>query len=766
MIVEEGRVIKDNPLRILGVYSDTPKKEIVANLGKLRAFAKTGKILSFDSDFTSLLGPVNRTKETIEKANSEISLPKDKLQAGMFWFMQHTDNDKAATECLKNGGDPNEALTIIQKKGNYSGIINMAVLSLVLKRWDLALYSYAYLLESDVRRGALVKAFTDTEDYYSEDDLVDYISSKLIQEYPNAHWIDQLQHENVELGDKTYPFKSRFQESKLLINLSKKCTDRIIEELESILKLGSSIPREDAKANLKFIEEIKDKLKEQLKDLRIVLGKTNSVYIKTADKVANLLLNCCINYYNNDVDNPFRARNVLKYTRMAYRIAEGGKTKGRMKDNLDIIEHACENLMPELIEDEYNAIDKLVMDYHEVSKTKDYTEHLYYIIEEAYKLITTIKNKVGQWNKHYIDISSNFVGFALQEVRLKKKNTSHYTTLAGRLKYNSALQWARQIMDLLAKFDMDDNCQLEYDMLFTDILDSLSALKPKQTYSGTIQTNSTTIPNTQTSKPSNSQSTQKSTTKKNYQYGRTNYKNTESSKESPERNQDNNLGVFICFVLILIAVIILFLGFLSANKEKKQKVETVANTVSSSTQSTTSPENDIININDDNVLSNTTPSINNNVKEESYRTVQYNTGDKPYVGKYGKGRYDYDTDNSLLIRNGSSTDAVVFLESLNGKKVRHVYIRKGENFNMTNIPGGKYIMKVMQGTDWNPDKDNGAGNPKGGFMYSCSISKSESYDPFDYPYPSSGRYSQGEVTLYKVQNGNMQTEAINENELF
>ena len=88
----------------------------------------------------------------------------------MFWFMQHTDNDKLAMECLK-AGNADEAMTIIQKKGNYSGVVNMAVLALVLKRWDIALYSYAYLLESPLRRGALIKAFTDTEDYFSEDDF-------------------------------------------------------------------------------------------------------------------------------------------------------------------------------------------------------------------------------------------------------------------------------------------------------------------------------------------------------------------------------------------------------------------------------------------------------------------------------------------------------------------------------------------------------------------------------------------------------------------
>ena len=102
----------------------------------------------------------------------------------------------------------------------------------------------------------------------------------------------------------------------------------------------------------------------------------------------------------------------------------------------------------------------------------------------------------------------------------------------------------------------------------------------------------------------------------------------------------------------------------------------------------------------------------------------------------------------------------------NGKKIRHVFIAKGQLFTMTNIPGGEYIIKVMQGTDWNPEKDNGYGNPKGGFMNSYSLSKTKDYDAFDYPYPSSGQYGEYEVTLYKVENGNMQTEIINEKELF
>ena len=72
----------------------------------------------------------------------------------------------------------------------------------------------------------------------------------------------------------------------------------------------------------------------------------------------------------------------------------------------------------------------------------------------------------------------------------------------------------------------------------------------------------------------------------------------------------------------------------------------------------------------------------------------------------------------------------------------------------------------MRGNSWNPDKYNGDNAPKGGFMEDVSMSKSESYDPFDYPYPESGGYYEYEVMLYKVANGNMQTETISSSEMF
>lgn len=759
MTSQEGSIIRNNPLRVLGVYSDTPKKEIVANLGKLRAFAKTGKILSFESDYVTLLGPVDRSLETIEKANNDISLPKDKLHAGLFWFMHHTDNDKAALECLKNG-DPIEAMSIIQKKGNYSSIVNMAVLALIIKRWDIALYSYAFLLESEIRRGALVKAFTDAEDYYSEDELAEFISNILIQDFPNAQWIIQLQKENVEFGEKTYPFKTRFGNSKLYGQLIHQCVSQIKRELDFALNQASSVSRDDAKANLQMAELIEDKSKYSLKELRLALGRSNKVYVEYADNIANQILDNCIDYYTHDADNSKRARNVIKYTRYAYRTAESKTTKERAKKNLDILNETLDNLLPESIEEEYNEIDRIVKSYREKNTQGNSSSLLGPIIDEVYQIIQSIRGKVGKDNKHYISISSNFVYFASQEI-VKKINSDLYNTrVTGRTQYVAALNWGRSLFDTLAKFDKDEECRTDFNNHFTSLL-------------GLIQKE---VMKTEPSKPKIRIST-------SYSAGSPSY--THTYVHQPSRNEPPKKRNFtvkdLCMALGMIAVLVMIAIMLFHKKENDDYVAPKAYTTEQKTESSgiineevtrvetpsTSVSEPVNNYAEGPANHSVSEPTNNDVeKPESYTTITFATGDRPYQSTYGKGNYDSESLNSLLIKNGSSTDAVVFLERIDGKKVRHVYIRKNDNFTMTKIPGGMYVIKIMQGTDWNPERDNGADNPKGGFMSSRSISKSESYDPFDYPYSSSGQYGQYEVTLYKVVDGNMQTRNINENELF
>lgn len=736
MDTEEGRIIRENPLRILGVYSDTPKKEIVANLGKLRAFSKTGKKLSFESDFTSLLGTVNRAVDSIEKAYNDIALPKDKLQFGMFWFMKHTDNDKIALDCLKRG-DPNEAMSIIQKKGNYSGVVNMAVLALIMKRWDIALYSYAYLLESPSRRGALVKALTDSEVYYSEEDLAEFISSKLIQDFPNAHWLEQIRHENVELGEKIYPFKSRFENSKLLRTIESKSIAILKKDIDEALAKASSVSREDASANLSMAAMIEDKCKHSLWELRLELGKEDITYTKYADAIANQVLNHCINYYNHCNDNPNKAKDILKYLQFARRIAVGPSTVKRCRENLFFIKKECEKIPPQEIESYINSMKK-TMDSYCGHNSIDLSGCLGKLEGDLHY----IEKEVGAESVFYKEAASNIVFFIFGEIvddinqKLESYKNSYLDKDFKLSSLKSTLTTYRSIVFYLSRYCLTEESQKYYNKnrnaflslyLKFNSFSSTSGISNAIPYIGKVEGQRIAAD--------------------------LNRDNSVSSKKKAGLDDKPTIVLLIALITVFLALV---LSWVLGNNRNQQ-----ANNGTEYAQ-----------IDDDTLLVDTVAAEDfqneDYLQNESseYEVIWYKTGDRPFIDYYGKGKYDKSSHNVLKIKNGSTSDAVVFLETLSGNKVRHVYICQNESFKMIQIPGGKYIIKVLQGNEWNPDKYNGEGFPYGGFMRDVSMLKSNHSDPFDYPSSSSGQYGTYEITLYKVVNGNLQTETIDASEVF
>ena len=54
-------LLQHNPYRLLGVYSNSPTKERLANHNRMKAFLKVGKPVSFPLDLTQYLGSIERT---------------------------------------------------------------------------------------------------------------------------------------------------------------------------------------------------------------------------------------------------------------------------------------------------------------------------------------------------------------------------------------------------------------------------------------------------------------------------------------------------------------------------------------------------------------------------------------------------------------------------------------------------------------------------------------------------------------------------------
>lgn len=846
-------LIEQNPYRILGVLSNSSKKEIVANYGKIKAFSKIGKNVSFDNDFSQILKPVVRTEKSSAKAYNAITLPKDKLSAGLFWFMQTTNFDEIALNHLRSG-NVESAIGVLRKKPTVSSCINLAIINLIKSNLVTALYYYVYLLDDDEKRVELLSIITDKPELLSEEEVVQIFVDKLLSAFPNVAWMECLNQKEVLLSDKTFDIKDFFLNSNVYSYFSQKNSEVYSKRLDSLISESSAAEGDNAKKNLKAAKTLEENAKVILRSLRICLGKDNREYKSYCDKVANQILDNCIDYYNHDKDNPLRARNIIQLLRYALRTADGKIAKDRCKNNYDHIKRECDALIPEEIESEISYISKQISEFKRLNSVSNYAGYLNATLGACYQKLEVIKTNVGAENQHYINASSNIVHFGIDiitdEVNAKMKeydNATEYNDAKELMELRRTLKWGKPIFDILNSFVKDTSCAERYikskktfaelyDKYHVESLDvsetkSISLvvdapsivalhqnfqikyivnfvgdisfappvfnsfellsgpiktisddatiytyeLKSKTTGSFVLTSASAKIGNKVINSSIKTIRVLSPTPKQDYIKVEPRIKpqvspsaSKQTSKPTSPQKKDSTIGWIFGIVL---AIIVLFILINQCNQSTGNETKHVSPSTSipenTSADVSTPIESSVQSYNQDistpyeeeNAYTESTP-------EPAYTVKYYSTGDRPYQSYYGKGRYDSDTENSLLIKNGSTSDAVVFLETLSGKKVRHVYVRKGDSFRMTQIPGGKYLTKIFQGNSWNPEKYNGESAPTGGFMEDVSMSKSEDYAPFDYPYPSSGNYYDYEITLYKVTNGNMHTENINTAEMF
>ena len=119
-------VIENNPYRQLGIYSNSPVKERVANSNRLKAFLKVGKQVDFPLDLTQYLLPIIRTSESVAQAEACLALPNEQLKYAQFWFVKATPLDDIAFNHLF-AGNMEGAVEIWSKRDNASSLQNRLV---------------------------------------------------------------------------------------------------------------------------------------------------------------------------------------------------------------------------------------------------------------------------------------------------------------------------------------------------------------------------------------------------------------------------------------------------------------------------------------------------------------------------------------------------------------------------------------------------------------------------------------------------------------
>jgi hypothetical protein len=337
------RLIQHNPYRTIGLLVGATAREQERQIKRLKHFVEAAVEAEADWSFP-FLGELNRTIETVNDAASKLNLDSDKMNAALFWFYNGNPiTDEPAFEALKDG-NPKLAIEIWRKlvgaqgdsynevtKRNASAFHNLSILYLQLSGVGVeALQLGLRYLESQFFNDLREKA---TDETYK-------ISKKELQ----LIFLNKL---NADGGNDSVRFCEVISQIEFSAkeDFLKELIQSPIEQLEKKIDEANT-QRKTNKANA--IDAGEALYKEAvliLGQVKSIAGESDFRYTSIADKVANEILQCSIDYWNFSQQSGSDTNFVEKCRKLAVssdEIAIGKPTRLRISENLGVFKQRAD----------------------------------------------------------------------------------------------------------------------------------------------------------------------------------------------------------------------------------------------------------------------------------------------------------------------------------------------------------------------------------------------------------------------------------------
>jgi len=340
-------LIQNNPYRIAGILSNFTERELQKQKAKTRAYSKVGKETKSEYDF-QILDNITRTEESINKAFSHIQQNQDKVNFALFWFLNANPFDNAAIAYLKKGNE-DKAVEIWEKvtlnkevnSKNFSAFNNLG--------------TYKLLSQDHIKQGIEAKIKLIESDYF--ENFVHSVADKTFT-------IDNEKQIEILVDELLMQFKNQYSSSETLQlfsncngstqkYLSKKFTEEPIHEIESKIEINKKKRKGNRSGAYEFGSRLFTNTKENLSLLKSILGTNDLKYKAVADQLANEILQCGIDYFNESKKNNSIVNyleSAKKLIKLADSIKVGKLTEQRIQDSLTSIEELKDSEIKQLIQ--------------------------------------------------------------------------------------------------------------------------------------------------------------------------------------------------------------------------------------------------------------------------------------------------------------------------------------------------------------------------------------------------------------------------------
>ncbi|MCD8291904.1 MAG: hypothetical protein LUC91_10445 [Prevotella sp.] len=434
-------IIQANPYRILGIYSNSPTKERVANLGRIKAFLKVGKAVSFPLDLPTILPTVNRTTESVDQAKNNLTLPNDQFKYAQFWFVKATPIDDIAMNNLI-AGNMEKAISIWEKKEDVTSLQNRIVCALINDDYKSTilyaekLYPHYSDIFAKIVLGEAHPVVTDKLEYDFLDELCSALGEQKVLPYiSNSDW-------------KQY--------------VGNKAVKPLIDSLQSAVDTAKTSRGKGSNARLVAGTKLMNDTKRMLKQLQTLIPITNLQYEMIADKVGIEILQCGIDYFNdtNDSDAPHEAMKLQSY---ALSVVVGKIAKDRCQENVNILKKIIANLPPSEVIQESNAI---IEELRKFSKLPSKICYAVTLLNNTRPHLQSMRRKLGVNNSYYLKLSTQVVGNALhntiEEVNAAMNSNGMPISPNDFINFNKKLKEAWKATEIMDRFDMESDFKLNH----------------------------------------------------------------------------------------------------------------------------------------------------------------------------------------------------------------------------------------------------------------------------------------------------------------
>lgn len=192
------QAVVNNPYRILGVFSNSSRREIEQNYSKISRMVAAKKNVSYPGDLDAILGIVDRQAKEVKRAKGALESSRDRLLSSFYWpILINTSIESISAIDLICAGRLQEAFAILKGEESLHSHVNRAFVGLLNDDVELFIKQWFIVFESDFLLRELINSVCGDDYTISSGDCKILFLNALSEEFGAINLYEKVEGKNI-----------------------------------------------------------------------------------------------------------------------------------------------------------------------------------------------------------------------------------------------------------------------------------------------------------------------------------------------------------------------------------------------------------------------------------------------------------------------------------------------------------------------------------------------------------------------------------------